>query len=264
MSGNRISKYVAAVSSGYANVAANIAFTFLSLRLASDHLNPESFGVWMVAADAANFFSLFELGISNGLIQQFVQHGKEKAGEGYRLAIGSAWLLFGILSCMLLIGVGFTALILPRILGLPPGLVGEFQSVLAALGFGWFIVLLTKPFSLALLADHRMATLNLGAVLSFATNLVVTTLLLRSGFGIMALVAGNLSGVAASSLSIIVHCIRLSLMPAVDRWMRPSWPDLVEPLRYGLQVLMINLGMNLVFFSRTMAVSRALDLPPPR
>lgn len=260
MTASRPSKFVASVASAYMLLAANVLFTLLSLRIAGTYLGGESFGLWGVAAEAAGYFALFELGVSNALVRRFVESVDERDGRAYREAAGAAWALFSLIVVAVAVGVVVGVMLLPALLKVPQSQTGEFRLVLAVLGAGWIGIMSVRPFAIALQASHEMPAINLAAMAAFAANLMVLLAGFSLGWGIGAMVAGQMTGVLVQGGMTVAACLRRGLMPGPRRWIVPERAVLIDTLRFGFGILVINLGTSLVFFSRTMVVSAAMGL----
>ena len=256
MSG-RLHRFLHALATGYAVLAANTVYTLVSIPLALRHLNADAFGVFALATQLMSYVALLDLGMSSAFARHLVD-AKETSADTYA-RMASTCLAVQAAQGLLIAAVG--AGLLPLAAPLFPvegGLRADFvlllraQAAVVALGF------LTRIFDLLLFAHQRQYVTNYGLVLQQALALGVLAWALRRGFGLPSLVIAQGAGWLLSASVSAIGCARLRLLPA------RMGPGLVSGALFrqvfalGRDVFLVALGAQLILASQVIVIARTL------
>ena len=257
---SRRQRLYSAVVSSYVQLGVSAAFTLGSVRLALDHLPRAHFGLWGLVLEITGVLLVLDFGLPAAFARLLIdEKDREDTGRYERLLYAA--LLFFALQGLVLLAVALVTLgPLPGWLGVDVPSRALFRDVLIGQALVAAAMCVGRYPGVVLLAHHRMDLANLGSAAGLAVNLGVLALALRQGAGVMSFVHGSAAGLVVTAVFTIVACRRVGLRLLPSLRARPTRQDAREVLGYGVPVMVINLGVQLIFFTRTTVVSRALGL----
>src|SRR6266404_5918188 len=212
---SRKRRFIFALGSGYVALAANVLYVAASIPLALHHLTREEFGLWSVVAPLRECLALLDLGVSASVARLLVDVKDDINGGVYGSLLKTAWLIFAILSTIIVSSGFLLSHPLSFLMGIPPSLVCTFEAlvrwqfVITLLGF------LTTPFGyLPLWSHQRSDVVNLTFVGFFAAGLFFMWIGFETGLGAFTLVLSNAASAIFSISSMTLATTRLRLLPS--------------------------------------------------
>ena len=200
--------------SGAVAYAVDLAVNLLLAPYLLATLGSKLFGVWIVLVVAANYFSLFDLGVSTGFIKHLTE--AETLGRvNLRNTIMATGWVFYVAFSLLIMGVGVTAGgWLLRFLKVDPGFTAVYWGVLLVFGIRNSCVVYRS----LLFARQRIDLLNAIAVAAALLNAAATVAVLALGYGLGGLVTVSIGmAVFHATLEVVMAhraCEGLRLRPS--------------------------------------------------
>lgn len=257
---SRSKRFVAGLLSGYGSIAASIIFTMASIPLALHYLDKEHFGLWALAAQINGYLMLIDLGM-NGAVSRFIADHKDDVNGGdYGSQLLTGGLVFAIQGLLIaLAGFGFSWFA-PAIFAIPLHLAGDFRGLLLLLaGFTGFSVA-SRSLGSPLWAFQRNDILNSLSTLSILVNLSLLWFGFINNWGVFSFAIAQIPMLIVNPVFTAWICYRNCYYPSSNHWGQISLSVFTRVFHYGKDVLMINLGSQLINASQIMIISRSISL----
>lgn len=241
-------------------MAANILFTLASVPLALHYLGKEEFGVWVLAQQISGYLMLLDLGMSSALSRFLADHKDQVNGGVYgsMLITGSVvFLVQGVI--LILVGVGF-ALIAPSILSIPPHLHQSFSVLLMLLALFSGLGLAFRSIGAPLWAFQRFDLINAVSTVGFFLGFAVLWFGFHMGWGLLSPALGSVPGLVVSVIAFASFGFRNHYFPRRGSWGWPKWEHFWKIFAFGKDVLLMNVGAQLVNASQIVLISQILGL----
>lgn len=257
---SRSKRFLSGLLSGYGSIAANIVFTMTSIPLALHYLDKEQFGLWALAAQINGYLILMDIGM-HGAVSRFIADHKDEVngGEfGSQLLTGA--LVFSIQGLLIaFFGMGFSWFA-PSIFAIPDNLIGEFRNLLMLLaGFTGFSVA-SRSIGSPLWAFHRNDVINNLSTIGLLTNLFLLWLGFINQWGTLSFVIAQIPGLVLHPVLSAWVCYRKHYYPSKGHWGKISLAILKQNFSFGKDLLMINLGSQLINATQVMIIARCISL----
>jgi O-antigen/teichoic acid export membrane protein/GT2 family glycosyltransferase len=211
------------------------------------HLGKSQYGLWMIVASVTYYFGLLDLGYGNGVVKHIVDADARGDITGVNRVVSTficVYSVVGAIACVVCAAV--VTLALPRFPNLSAADVHTAQVVLAILGARIAIGYPMTVFGAVVNARQGFVLNNTIAIGLVALNALVTYLTLKSGQGLVALVACttavNLCGYVAYAWS--ARRVFPHLRVHVRHFSRTDWHDVSE---YSFYLFVIGLGSQISF-----------------
>ena len=257
---SRTKRFIAGLLSGYGSIAANIVVAMVSIPLALHYLDKEHFGLWALAAQINGYLMLIDLGM-NGAVSRFIADHKDDVNGGdYGSQLLTGGLVFAIQGLLIAgVGIGFSWFA-PTIFAIPLHLADDFRGLLMLLaGFTGFSVA-ARSFGAPLWAFHRNDVLNNLSTLSIFVNLALLWFGFKSNWGVYSFAIAQVPMLIINPAVCAWICHRNHYYPAAKHWGKVSLAVFKRTFYYGKDVLMINLGSQLINATQIMIISRSVSL----
>jgi O-antigen/teichoic acid export membrane protein len=217
------------------------------------------YGVWVLIASIAAFGTLFEFGMSAGLVKFVAEHtARDEVDEAARVVAAAAWLYRLIGAFFILVGVAL-AMAVPEVLSLE----GESADVVRALGAIAALDLCISMLSLAPLSVlkglHRFPVVN--AIQAGAAVLAVglTVVAVETGTGIVGVSAAWALSTALSTAGYAVAARRIVPGHMAGRVRRD--PAAVQRLvRHSRSIAVVQVAVHLQGRLDTVVIAAALPV----
>ena len=256
---SRFKNYASALGSSYLALAANIAYTFVSVPLALRYLSNPEFALWGLTVQMAGYIALIDFGMA-GASRILIDHKDHKDEPTYGSVIQTT-IIVSAVQGLLIIACGFgLAFGLGPLLRVPTEFEREFMLLVigqCGLLAGTF---LTRVFNFLLSAHQRQDVQNYTQAFVFAVSVGVLWLSLALGSGVFSIIWTQLGGWIVTTLITIIWCVRLRVFPNAGSWGRPSWARFRELFAYGRDVFLMVAGNQLINASQVILVTRQLGL----
>ena len=179
------------VATRYALIAINAVIGLLVLPYNVKHLGPAAYGLWMLAASTATYFTVLELGYGGAMVRFVAEYRAKQDPRSLNEVLSTTFFLFCAVGASCYAVAILVALLLPHLFNLEPGQVQTSRIVLLIISLQ---MALYFPFSVfgGVINGFERYWLNnvVGTVFNLATA-IVNVLVLWAGFGLVALVAAT-------------------------------------------------------------------------
>jgi O-antigen/teichoic acid export membrane protein len=257
---SRFRRIVHSVASGYAVLAATAFYSLASVPLALHYLSPELFGLWTLMAAITSYLSLIDLGMSSSIARLLIDHKDDQSKGVYGSLIKTGALVLTVQGAIIFLVGFFGAPWLADWLHIEPNLRLEFIQILRWQCAGLAFSFTMRIGSHLLYAHQRIDVANYSQIGMFLVNFVLLWVFFHEKSGVFSLVWAGLISSFLSVVVIFVACVKLKLFPAPDAWGRISWRHFKEVFRYGSDLFVLSIGVQMIMMSQSMIVTRTLGL----
>jgi O-antigen/teichoic acid export membrane protein len=189
----------------YVLLFVNIAIGLFLMPFTMHHLGASQYGLWQLAASMTAYLQLLDLGYGNGLVRQLTQADANGDEESMNACLSTFLVVYGVIAVVAITAILFlSALVLPRFPSLSGDEIRTAQVVLLILGVRVAIAFPMSVFGAVTTARQRFA---LTGTISIAVALVqgaATYLVLRAGYGLIALVSTTTTLALTSYLAYVM------------------------------------------------------------
>lgn len=261
---SRVRRYAHSLLSGYALLAANIAYSLGSVPLAFAYLHHSEqgkaeFGLWVLCTQLAGYLALVDFGMA-GTSRILIDYKDDRNGGIYGGVIQTLALVSVVQGAIILAASALLALSLAGLVGVPAALQPEFAVLMFGQGAAVALGFCFRVFNYILAAHQRQDVINLWSTASFAAGFGALWAGFHQGWGVYSMLAGQGVALLAATLPCAVVTWRLGLLPSAGAWGRPTWERFRELFAYGRDLFLFMLGSQLVNASQAVLVSRLLGL----
>jgi O-antigen/teichoic acid export membrane protein len=183
----------------YVLLSVNIALGIFLMPFTMRHLGTAEYGLWMLAASMTAYLQLLDLGYGNGVVRQVTQADARGDEDEMNVILSTFLVVYSAIGLLALAGVGVLALVVvPRFPNLSSADVTTAQWVLVILGFRVAIAFPLSVLGAVTTARQRFALTGWIAIPVALLQGAATYLVLRAGYGLIALVtATTVIGIAS-------------------------------------------------------------------
>lgn len=258
---SRFKRFAHSLASGYLLLGTNVVFTLAQVPLALHYLTKNEFGLWALTTQITGYLLMLDLGMSGSLVRNLIDHKDDKGGGKYGSIIltGSLVLLIqGV--CIALGGVILTLGLGWLFPSVDPGLMDDFRILVAGQCILVGISFVGRIASFILQAHQRFDVSNYASIVTFVVIFLVQWIAFHKG---MKLYGMLVAGAASTVCGLIINfagVIRLGFMPAKGHWGSASMALFKELFRFGNELFLLTLGLQLLNASQLVIISRTLGL----
>jgi O-antigen/teichoic acid export membrane protein len=174
----------------YVLLGVNIVIGILLMPFTIHHLGKAEYGLWMLAASMTAYLQLLDLGYGNGLVRQITQADARGDEDEMNVILSTFFVVYCAIGLAALAGVaGLALFVLPRFPNLSPADVRIGQWILAILGLRIATAFPMSVFGAVTTARQRFALTGWIAIAFAVAQGAATYLVLRAGYGLIALVS---------------------------------------------------------------------------
>lgn len=258
---SRKRRFIFALGSGYAAIAANILYTASAIPLALHYLTREEFGLWSVVLQITGYLSLLDLGVGQSVSRLLVDTKDDVNGGIYGSVLQTALFVFAV-QAFIIASFGFLfSRPICFLMGIPPNLTSTFEALLQLQCVVFSLNFLLWPFGLLPLWSHqRLDLANFASIAGFAAGLLFLWIGFRTGLRTFSLLIANVASEAVNISLTILATTRLKLLPCWGYWGTISWERSWEVFRFSRDVFVSQLAGQLIWASQPILVSRLIGL----
>ena len=257
---SRSKRFIAGLLSGYGNIAANIVFTMASIPLALHYLDKEHFGLWALAAQINGYLNLIDLGMTGAVSRFVADHKDEVNGGEYGSHLLTGGLVFAIQGAIIAgFGIGFSWFA-PQWFAIPPELAADFKGLLMLLAGMTGFSVAARSLGSPLWAFQRTDVINYLSTLSILANLALLWFGFSRGWGVFSFAIAAVPFTFGTPAVYAWVCSRNGYYPSAGHWGKISLSVFKRTFHFGKDVLLINLGSQLINASQIMIISRWVSL----
>jgi O-antigen/teichoic acid export membrane protein len=256
----RAKRFAAGLFTSYAALVVNIFYTALSVPLALHYLGKEQFGLWALALQVSGYMGLLELGMSSAISRFLADHKDDVNGGEYGSLLLTSGIVFVIQGAMIAIAGAVFSYAAPGLFHIPPALASDFRCVLVMITSISGFSTATRSLGGPLWAFQRGDISYLLAIMTLVVGYGVMWLGFRAGYGIYSLAYASIPAAMLSPVILCFICLRNGYYPARGSWGRPQGIHFKKLFSFGMDVLMMSVGSQLVNASQIMILSRLAGL----
>jgi O-antigen/teichoic acid export membrane protein len=257
---SRLRLAIHGVASGYVMLAATAVFSLASVPVALHYLSKEQFGLWALMFTMVGYLNLVDLGMSGSISRLLIDVKDDRDGGHYGSLIKTGWLVL-LTQGLIVFAAGLIfSNSFAQLMAIPANLRPDFIQLMnlycgvVALGFA------TRIFSHLLTAHQRMDLVNYAGTLAPLVNFVALWVSFYFGFGVISLVWAGLCSTLVNAAIQWIACGMWGFFPRRGGWGTTSWSQFKEIFNYGRDLFLISLGIQAIFSSQTMIITRSLGL----
>ena len=228
----------------YALLFVNIAIGIVLMPFTVRHLGTQDYGLWMLAASLTAYLQLLDLGYGNGLVRQVTNADARGDEREMNVILSTFMVVYGLIGLAALAGVvALAAFVMPRFPNLSSDQVWAGQAVLVLLGVRIAVGFPMSVFGAVTTARQRFAATGIVAIIVSLLQALATYVLLRSGYGLVPLIAATTAIGLTSYIAYAAIALRtfpgLRLSPSLF-----SRQQVREVTAFSLYLFMITLAIQ--------------------
>lgn len=248
-------------ASKYVLLVVSVGLGVVLMPFTVRHLGTADYGLWMLVASLTYYFQLFDLGYGSGIVRHLSEaDGQGDTGRMNQIA-STFVVVYGLLGLAALAGVGLLIVfVVPRFPNLAEDAVPRAQLLLGIMGLRIAIGLPMTVFGAVTMSRQRFALNNAVAVTVAVANAALTYLVLKSGYGLVTLVASSTT-LSIASYGLYAWTARRAF-PALR--IRPSaytGSIVREVTTFSLYFFVIDIAVQLGFNLDNIVVGAAMGMP---
>jgi O-antigen/teichoic acid export membrane protein len=256
----RSRQFVKNTAVGYALIAANIAFTILSVPLALRYLGKEEFGLWALAQQIGGYFLLIDLGITSAMSRFLANHKDEVNGGAYGRLLLTGAIVFAVQGVLLAVFGTIFAFAAPQLFAVPAALAADFRNVLVILSLQSGVAIALRSIAAPLWAFQRLDVSYGFGITSLVGGLAFLWIGFHSGLGVYSFPLAGIPPMILCGFLGLIFCYRRGFYPKSGAWGHPDWAAFKEMLSFGKDVTLMTIGSQLVNASQVIILGRVAGL----
>jgi len=258
---SRFKRFAQSLVSGYLLLGTNVVFTLAQVPLALHYLSKSEFGLWALTTQIAGYLLMLDLGMSGSLVRNLIDHKDDKTGGKYGAIILTGVMVLLVQGACIAVGGVILSFGLRWLFpSVEPSLMNDFQILVAGQCILVGISFVGRIASFILQAHQRFDVSNYASIVTFVVIFTVQWITFHMG---MKLYGMLVAGVASTVCGLIINfagVIRLGFMPAKGHWGSASMVLFKELFRFGNELFLLTLGLQLLNASQLVIISRTLGL----
>jgi O-antigen/teichoic acid export membrane protein len=259
---SRLKNFSRNLAASYLQLAANVIYTLVSIRLVWNWLPlPQAqLGIWALLGQLLAYITLVDLGMTTAVARLLVDHKDDRTDGRYGAMIRTAFYVSLAQSVCILAITMLGAPLLAWLMHnkIPADQVSLFVKLLRWQGMITAFAFAFRPLNLMLYANQRMDVQSSWDITNLLLSLGLLVLFLANGCGIFSYLYSNACLACLGPLYLYWQCRRLGFVPRASEWGQTSWAFFKEMFDYAKEMFLLNLGYQLQMASQTIVVFNAL------
>jgi O-antigen/teichoic acid export membrane protein len=223
------------------------------------HLGAVDFGVWVLASSVLDYYGLLDLGMRSAMFRYVALFRGGTLRDEVDRTFSSALLLVtgaSVLICVLSLGVAF---LLPRFIRLQGTSPRVLSWLLLLLGISMAVMFPTRMLATYISAHQRWDLYNAAGIATTVTRAIVVVVVLKLGYGILAIAIAT---VVVAFLSLGQHIVFLLIAdPGVHVRARLITIGRIRQLFvFSMRSLLVSVGDYLRFYSDSVVIASVLSV----
>jgi O-antigen/teichoic acid export membrane protein len=260
MSLSRSARFARSILSGYLLMGLNIAYSLCTVPLALHYLSRPEFGLWALVTQFAGYIALVDLGMAHSVSRTLVDHKDTRADGLYGSVLQTGFYVNVVQTVLIVVAGVLLSLGASSWLQIDPELQQNFRMMMMAQSGVMGFTFLLRPLGQMLDAHQRYDVVNLGGMLNLLISGVAMAGGFHLGYGTLSYVWASFLAQVGGGLFLWWNCSRLGLIPRHGEWGQPTRALFRELFLFGKDVLLYNLGSQLMNASQTILLTHTLGL----
>lgn len=258
---SRFKRFAHSLASGYLLLGTNVVFTLAQVPLALHYLTKNEFGLWALTTQITGYLLMLDLGMSGSLVRNLIDHKDDKGGGKYGSIIFTGSLVLLIQGVCIALG----GVILSFGLGwlfpsVEPGLMDDFQILVAGQCLLVGISFVGRIASFILQAHQRFDVSNYASIVTFVVIFLVQWIAFHKGLKLYGMLVAAAASTVCGLIINFAGVMRLKLLPAKGQWGSASMALFKELFRFGNELFLLTLGLQLLNASQVVIISKTIGL----
>jgi O-antigen/teichoic acid export membrane protein len=179
------------VSTRYLAIAANVLIGLVVLPLNVRYLGASAYGLWMLTASVAAYFSVLELGYGSAVVKFVAEYRARKDPRALNEILSTLFTVFTIMGVIVYAIAVIVAVFMPRIFNLDPGQVNTGRVVLLIIAANVSLHFICSVYGGVVNGFQLYYVNNVIGTVTAMVAAAVNVLVLWLGYGLMELVAAT-------------------------------------------------------------------------
>jgi O-antigen/teichoic acid export membrane protein len=243
----------------WAGLVANIAISFFMAPFVVRSLGEVYYGIWALLSQFTGYLWLLDFGVRESVIKYVAEYDATGNEEQLNTTVHAAVSLYSAISAIVMFVVAAMTFGLPYLFKIPPDSVSEARLALLITGGTIAQGFVFNVYVGVLMGIQRFYLVDRMGIILAVPRAILTVILLRAGYGIVAL-AGIQFTISLAGNLWVYHLCRVDLPYLSFRLAKPKREDLRRVVDYGKYVLLNNLGEKLVYASDGLVVGAFLPI----
>lgn len=247
------------IFSNWLGLLAMAACTIFLTPIMIHHLGAVDYGVWVLAGSVLDYYGLLDIGMRAAMFRYVGMFRGRDARKEIDQTFSSALFIVTVTALVICIISGAVAHILPRILTLRGTSPHVFGWLLLLLGFSVAVTFPVRMLATYISAHQRWDLFNAAGTAAVVTRAVAIIVVLKLGYGLLAVAAATL---VVAVLSLGQHIIILRIAdPSVHLSANLiSGKRIRELFGFSLRSLLVSVGDYLRFYSDSVVIASVLNV----
>lgn len=249
----KLRQIVRGISLNWVALATSLVVGFFLSPFVVHQLGNIAYGIWTLVVSLISYMGLLDLGL-RGAVTRFVsrEHTQGKHAEASRAVSAAFWIrlwigLAAVALSLVLSGVA------PAIFRIPAEMIAAARWAIVVTAISFAMTLVCGVFGGVLAALHRFDQLSGVSVLQTVVRAAGVVLVLKSGYGIVALALWELAAVVMANLALTALCFRA--YPDLRISLRRPDTDILRSLwAYSIYVFLINMCIQVIYYTDNLVV----------
>ncbi len=247
------------LSSNWAGIIINIVLSLFLAPLTVRSLGNEYYGIWALMMQFTGYLWLFDFGIRESVVKYVAQYHASGREDRLSATVHTAVSIYSGVALVAFAGTGVLAAAMPHLFNIPPHAVWTAQMTAVITGATVAQSFVFNVYVGVLMGLQRYDAIARLGIIFGLLRAVVLVVLLKAGYGVIALAVLQLVVSVASNLVIYRLCVaELPYLRA--KWIRPERGDTSMLLNYGKYTLVSNLGDKIIFASDSIVIGMYLPI----
>lgn len=258
---SRVKRFAISLVSGYLLLGTNVLFTLAQVPLALHYLSKNEFGLWALTTQITGYLLMLDLGMSGSLVRSLLDHKDDQSNGVYGSIIQTGAVVVLIQGAGILVGGMALGFCVPWLFpDVEPELIKVFQVLVVGQCLLSGIFFVGRISASILQAHQRFDVSNYSSMVTLILNFAVQWAAFHAGMKLYGmLVASGISYICGMMFN-FAGVSRLQLLPVKGQWGRPSYGRFKELFRFGNDLFLLTLGLQLLNASQVVIISRTLGL----
>lgn len=247
------------ITSSWTMLLVNTVISFVLAPIVVHSLGSVYYGIWTLLMQFTGYLWLFDFGVRESVIKYVAQY--HAAGENAKLqtTVRTAISVYTLVTLAALLAVAGITAALPHVFNIPADAVPTARAAAFVTGATVAQSFLSNVFVGVLMGLQRIYLVSRVGILFSVVRAVATVVLLRAGFGLVALAVLNLV-ISLANAGLVVYYCRVFLPELPLTPIRPVREEVAKLLNYGKYVLLSNIGDKIVFATDAMVIGMFLPI----
>ncbi len=257
---SRFQQFVQGVGSSWLATLATVLYSLLSVPIALRYLTTEEFGLFVLLLQVAGYFTLVEIGMSAATARILIDYKDRPNDGGYGSVILTGAYVF-FTQALIIVTVGLLAA--PWIvgaIGVPDAFSDVATMLLRCLAVTSALSLSFRIYGSVLYANKRLDLINAFMGSNMLLGLVILAWILAAGGGLAGLVWLFAAQTIVPIFLSFFACHKLGFLPHKGSWGKPSIEKFRQLFRFGKDMFLVNVGIQVLEASQLIIVTRTMGL----